>query len=108
MKNDIFKIGDEADFTKNDTYSTDMQEVGDFKIAKPFGADARNINEGGLDDTRLSDDFIIGQDFFIDSTVADDIQKSQPKPNNSKKRRKHKKEQPVKAVLCRLYGWRQS
>lgn len=91
MKNDIFKIGDEADFTKKDTYSADMQDVGDFKISKPSGVDALNINEGGLDDTRLSDDFIIGQDFFIDSTVADDIEKSEPKPQRLKKKRKHKK-----------------
>ena len=74
MKNDIFKIGEEADFTKKDTYSADINDVGDFKISKPSGVDALNINEGGLDDTRLSDDFIIGQDFFIDSTVADDIE----------------------------------
>ena len=36
MKNDIFKIGDEADSMINDTYSADMQEVGDFKIAKGY------------------------------------------------------------------------
>ncbi len=91
MKNDIFKIGEEADFTKKDTYSADINDVSDFKISKPSGVDALNINEGGLDDTRLSDDFIIGQDFFIDSTVADDIEKSEPKPQRLKKKRKHKK-----------------
>ncbi len=49
-----------------------------------------SILDSNLDDSNLSDDFVIGKDFFIDSTEADDMvvseqQKTTPK---SKKRKK--------------------
>ncbi len=91
MKNDIFKIGDEADFLKNNTYSNEIEDDGDFKISKSSKVSSYDNNEGILDDSRLSDDFIIGQDFFIDSTVADEIEEVKPKEPQKKKRKKRKK-----------------
>ncbi len=50
-------------------------------------------DEGNLDDSRLSEDFVIGQDFFIDSTEADSItqEENESKPEDKKKKRKKRK-----------------
>lgn len=98
MNNDIFKIGDEPETPDNDTYSADklFDGEGDFKIGKTPkpdttpDADLDSESSGNLDDSLLSDDFVIGQDFFIDSSEADRIEDEQPTPPKHKKRKKRK------------------
>ncbi len=89
MKNDIFKIGDEADLPENNTKFVNTVNDGDFKIAKSSDEPKVDNDGGNLDDSRLSDDFIIGQDFFIDSTIAE-IEEAKPNASKKKKRRKKK------------------
>lgn len=96
MNNDFFKItpDDEPLTGGNDTSVGDMGEDSDFKIGKPKDEPTPAATEpvidssSDLDDTRLSDDFVIGQDFFIDSTAADDITPEEPKPAKKKKKKK--------------------
>lgn len=44
--------------------------------------------EGKLDDSNLSDDFVIGQDFFIDSTDADNMLDEEVAKKDKRKRKK--------------------
>ncbi len=55
-------------------------------------------DEGNLDDSNLSEDFVIGKDFFIDSTEADDIAIEEPKPP-VQVRKKRKKTSTGKSCL---------
>lgn len=92
MNNDIFRISDEPDNTENDTYSPQgLPDDNDFKIDKDaFFASTDTQESGeGLDDSRLSDDFVIGQDFFIDRSAADEIVPEEPVPVKKKKKKKN-------------------
>ena len=96
MNNDFFKItpDDEPVTDGNSASVSDMGEDSDFKIGKPKTEPTPTVAEpvidssSNLDDTRLSDDFVIGQDFFIDSTAADDIAPEEPAPVKKKKKKK--------------------
>ena len=102
MKNDIFKIGDDADLPENNynsnTYSFEDEES-DFKIAGPHLKKDGGEADGNLDDSLLTDDFIIGQDFFIDSTAADSIAEAEPK-HGTKKAKKHKRKKQTAGRGC--------
>ncbi len=87
----------------NDNFklSEEFFDDGDFKIGKteekpqnsdfPFAV-ADDDTTGGLDDTNLSDDFVIGQDFFIDSADADKVASEESKhKGETRKKKKHKK-----------------
>lgn len=115
---DSFKIEGLSDTNEN-TYSDDTIETdGDFVIGKRTdnasvdsglqgkiepeeeteGAVGLNQfavspeeEKGDLDDSRLSDDFVIGQDFFIDSADADSIAEESEKTDDKKKQKKRKK-----------------
>lgn len=45
-------------------------------------------NQGGLDDTNLTDDFVIGKDFFIDSFEADKLAEDEVNPGRKKRKKK--------------------
>ncbi len=87
----FFKISDEPE--SEDGYTPDELSVGDgdFKIGKQ-SASTDKAEKGNLDDSLLSDDFVIGQDFFIDSSIADEMTgESEPKPRSTAKKHKRKK-----------------
>ena len=99
MNNDFFKItpDDEPVTDGNSASVSDMGEDSDFKIGKPTTEPTPTVAEpiidssSDLDDTRLSDDFVIGQDFFIDSADADNIAEESAQSEVNKKRKKRKK-----------------
>lgn len=91
MSKDIFKIEDDntPETSGNEVdASVELYDQGDFKIGK--SSEIKIDNSSDLDDSRLSDDFVLGQDFFIDSTAADNIAVEEPKTNNKKKKKKKK------------------
>lgn len=47
--------------------------------------------KGNLDDSNLSEDFVIGKDFFIDSTEVDEMVETEPKEKQPVKKKKRKK-----------------
>ncbi len=92
MNKDIFKIEDdnapEPEKTEIEK-AGETYEDGDFKIgrsAETVAADTID-NSSDLDDSRLSDDFVIGQDFFIDSSAADEIVAKEPQHSKKKKKK---------------------
>ncbi len=106
MDNNIFKFGDEPETPDNNTYSSgeSLYGEGDFKISKSSDSAAVPVDnsnpepEGDLDDSLLSDDFVIGQDFFIDSTEADRIEEQ---PTEQKVHKpKHKKRKKSTGTGC--------
>ncbi|MBO5746577.1 MAG: endolytic transglycosylase MltG [Clostridia bacterium] len=109
MSNDIFKIDKDSDDSKKGSFFDDSEfkfgDDGDFEIGKTAedkpSTDASS-DEGTLDDSRLSDDFVIGQDFFIDSSDADDIASEEKKNNQKKKKRKKKKASAGKGCLLSI------
>ena len=63
----------------------------DFKISNRNKLDNLadiDSSEGALDDSMLSDDFVIGKDFFIDKSVDEEIGIEEPKEAHKKKRKK--------------------
>ncbi len=62
-----------------------------------FSFDTETENKGQLDDSNLTDDFVIGKDFFIDSTEADVVASEVRK--KSKKKRKKKSDSAGKSCL---------
>ncbi len=94
MNNDIFKIEDDNLPEPENKEKLDGGEAyteGDFKIGKTADTSADAVdNSSDLDDSRLSDDFVIGQDFFIDSSAADEIAVEEPQPVKKKKKKKKK------------------
>ena len=101
MKKDSFNFDNESSKPENE--GSDLNNLfndEDFEIFKKATPtdDGKPVEEtdskGDLDDSLLSDDFIIGQDFFIDSAAADDIESESSKNGNSEKQvgeKKHKK-----------------
>lgn len=110
MSKDIFKIEPspenenrgELKFDSDTQFS--MGDSGDFKIGKQQDTqtdkDEHVFQGGALDDSRLSDDFVIGQDFFIDSADADEIAPEEKKA--SPKKRKKKKTSAGKGCLVAI------
>ncbi len=92
MKKDFFDF--ENDSSKPENKKVDLNSLlndEDFEIFKNITPEvdenpvAEEEAKGNLDDSLLSDDFIIGQDFFIDSTVADGIETESAEDNSNKK-----------------------
>ncbi len=50
--------------------------------------DAAELKDGVLDDSNLSEDFVIGKDFFIDSSEADDIAVAEQSKSKKKTKKK--------------------
>lgn len=75
------------DFTSNSAFVPDGSES---NIIPGDEITLASDEKGNLDDSNLSDDFVIGKDFFIDNTEADEmlVPVPQKKPTNKKKRKK--------------------
>lgn len=103
MNNDIFKIEDDntPEPQNNEAVENETFGDGDFKIGKSAKAEPADTidNSSDLDDSRLSDDFVIGQDFFIDSSAADELAAEQPQQPKGKKKKKKKKASAGKGCL---------
>ncbi len=101
MNNDFFKIEDDDTPIPLNADNSDSGETfgdGDFKIGKQKPTDSID-NSSELDDSRLSDDFVIGQDFFIDSSEADEMASEESKSEQPKKKKKKKKASAGKGCL---------
>ena len=110
MKKDFFNFDNESSKPENE--GSDLNNLfndEDFEIFKKATPtdDGKPVEEtdskGDLDDSLLSDDFIIGQDFFIDSAAADDIESESSKNGNSEKQvgeKKHKKKKKSAGAGC--------
>ncbi len=89
MDNDFFKMSDDSE-PLNRPVNSEFKEDGDFVIGRS-ASNAVQQETGGLDDSLLSDDFVIGQDFFIDSSAADEIVEQSAGANKAPKARKKKR-----------------
>ncbi len=102
MNNDFFKIEDDntpVPLNSGTDEGSKVFEDGDFKIGKSSNSPDKIDNSSDLDDSRLSDDFVIGQDFFIDSAAADEMASEETKSGQPKKKKKKKKASAGKGCL---------
>ena len=67
-----------------------------------FGSDTGKVEEDGLDDSNLTDDFVIGQDFFIDSSEADRIEAADGAVPLKRKKKKKKKSTAGRGCLISM------
>lgn len=84
VDSDILQFDDFASNSANVSVNSESNIIPGDEIT--FASDEK----GNLDDRNLSDDFVIGKDFFIDSTEADEmvVPEQKPKPVSKKKRKK--------------------
>ncbi len=59
--------------------------------------------KGNLDDSNLSDDFVIGKDFFIDSTEADEMVAQEPREKPVKKKKRKKQSAGMGCLLAVIW-----